>query len=101
MKQICRTCNKEFTAPHGRVKFCSEECLRIFHRLKRRFLRKFHEVGVSLVKLGQDYPFSKPEVVYETFSADVYGEEYDEHNAISEKQSSNSVHKVVEGKEEE
>lgn len=84
MKQICRVCLKEFDTPNKQIKFCSEECSNIYQRLQKQYLRKFYDIGVKLVKLGQDYPYSKPNVVYEKFSGEIYGRENVNENISTE-----------------
>ena len=62
--RVCPVCGKEFLADYASRKFCSDVCYHTFNRVKEFLYTNMDNHAISLIRYGQNNPFSKPTALW-------------------------------------
>lgn len=73
IKKVCCICGQEFEAIYDNTKYCSDRCRGVFIRIKYDLNEQFNNKAISLIRYGQQNPFTKATALWGVFQAEYKG----------------------------
>lgn len=76
--KVCRMCGQEFESVNENSRYCSDRCRNAYARIRYEFEDEMNNLAISLIRYGQQNPFTKPAALWGVFQEEKRGKRDDD-----------------------